>query len=509
MKPQRAGLYLRLSKEDSKKSVQSQSIQNQQDFLQEYCQKNDIAVAGIYKDDGYSGTSFDRPQFRRLLRDIEAGKIDMVLTKDLSRLGRDYIQTGYYLERYFPEHGVRYIALGDRIDTGAQENASGFMAPMQAVLNDMYARDLSKKVRTALGTKVKQGKFIGTFAPYGYKKDERDKNHLLVDWEQAPLVRRIFSLFLLGVSISDIAARMTDEGIPPPCQKRGFATGERVLPQRWSYAIVRRLLLSPVYRGDTVSHVFHKAGYKVKKVVKLPPSQWVIVPNTHDAIVSQADFSRAQRLLQIRSYTNKSDGQGEKLFTGLIFCADCRASMVLCANQGGSYYVCSHWKRKEPNAPACSAHAVSGQTLERAVCGTIAQIMRDTVCPDKILKLITQTSREEPADEYERQLKTRIDSARRAKDCLRHDREREIISQENFAILLGGLSLEEENLQKQLGALQRERGRRCDTARLEKLLEKMMNGEYFTRVMALKLIESIDVAEDKTISLHLTFPSPC
>ena len=182
-------LYLRLSRDDGN-SAESESISNQRDFLIDYAEKNNLNVVEILTDDGYSGTNFDRPGFKRLIKLIEDKSIDTIITKDLSRLGRDYIQTGYYLEQYFPLHNIRYIAVNDNIDTAIQSGNSD-MTPFWAVFNDMYAKDISKKVRTALDTKKRQGKFVGAYAPYGYKKDITDKNHLVIDEGPADVVRQI------------------------------------------------------------------------------------------------------------------------------------------------------------------------------------------------------------------------------------------------------------------------------------------------------------------------------
>ena len=253
----RAGLYVRLSRDDGADKV-SESIKNQQDFLLRYAAEQGYEVAEIYADDGWSGTNFDRPAFQRMIRDIEEKKINLVLTKDLSRLGRDYILTGHYLERYFPEHQIRYIAVNDGIDT-FENSIANELNPFKAVMNDMYARDISNKVRTALTTKKQNGKFIGAFAPFGYQKSAEDKNKLEVDPLTAPTVKRIFQLFLSGESMKRIAQRLTQEGVLTPSKQRQAQRGA----DRWNDVMIKRILTNETYIGNLTQNRTRKINYKL------------------------------------------------------------------------------------------------------------------------------------------------------------------------------------------------------------------------------------------------------
>jgi len=217
----KAGLYVRLSREDEdKQNINdfSESIKNQKEFLSEYAIKNGYSIVDIYADDGISGTTFDREDFNRMLRDIEIGRINMVITKDLSRLGRDYIKTGEYLEKYFPSKNVRYIAVNDGYDSFKDENSNNEMAPFKAVFNDMYAKDISKKVRTALKTKQLKGEYLGTTPAFGYKKDSKIKGKLLIDELSSKYVKKIFELYLSGKSILEISNMLTKAEVPTPSQ---------------------------------------------------------------------------------------------------------------------------------------------------------------------------------------------------------------------------------------------------------------------------------------------------
>ena len=215
------GIYIRLSREDEDKKIESESITNQRSLLLQYVKENNYRLVDIYIDDGFSGTNFNRPEFNRLLNDIEVGRINMVITKDLSRLGRDYIGTGEFVEKYFPEHNVRYVAVVDNIDT-LIDGSNNDIAPFKAVMNAMYAKDISKKIRSSLRAKQKEGKFVGSRCPFGYMKDKNNKNHLVINEEQAGVVRRIFDMSLSGLSFYKTAIILTEEKVKTPAQYYSF-----------------------------------------------------------------------------------------------------------------------------------------------------------------------------------------------------------------------------------------------------------------------------------------------
>ena len=293
-----AALYLRLSQEDGERWGESQSISNQRIFLTQYCQANGFTVAECYIDDGYTGTNFNRPGFQRLLRDIERGKIKTVITKDLSRLGRDYIETGRYVECYFPEKGIRYIAVNDGVDTGKEESAGNDMSAFKAVFNDFYARDVSRKVRSALTAKRRAGKFIGAWAPYGYQKDPKQPGKLVPDPESAGVVRRIYRDFLKGESVRGIAEGLTEDKIPTPMEKR---SGGLKAQRRWNESTIRRILTCETYAGNLTQNQSKTISYKVKKRIPVPKKEWIVVSNTHEPLITKEEFQMAQQLFKTRS----------------------------------------------------------------------------------------------------------------------------------------------------------------------------------------------------------------
>ena len=220
----RAALYIRLSKEDESEGT-SQSVTNQRSLLDEFVRQHHILVYDTYIDDGWSGTNFERPGFQRMIGDIEAKKVNMVITKDLSRLGRDYILTGHYMERYFPENRVRYISLLDGIDTGVESSAND-ITPFRAIMNDMYAKDISKKIKSVKRDKQRKGQFIGGKPVYGYQMHPSEKNRIVIDEEAAPTVRRIFNMALDGMSCRKIATTLNEEGVPTPATYAGLTPGK-------------------------------------------------------------------------------------------------------------------------------------------------------------------------------------------------------------------------------------------------------------------------------------------
>ena len=262
-----AALYIRLSKEDENEGP-SQSVQNQESLLRDFVRQHRLQVTDTYIDDGWSGTNFDRPNFQRMIADIEAKKVNMVITKDLSRLGRDYIMTGHYMERYFPEHRVRYISLLDGIDTGVDSTAND-ITPFRAIMNDMYAKDISKKIKSVKRDKQRKGLFIGGKPMYGYKMHPTERNKIIVDEDAACIVRRIFAMALSGTSCRQIARTLNAEGIPTPAVYCGWKMGQNSpFAGMWSSERISEMLRNETYIGNMVQGRTVKVNYKSKKCLK-------------------------------------------------------------------------------------------------------------------------------------------------------------------------------------------------------------------------------------------------
>lgn len=331
-----AGLYLRLSKDDEQQG-ESVSISTQRSILTEYCEANHYRIYKIYIDDGYTGLNFERPAFRELLEDVERGLVNMVITKDLSRLGRDYIMTGYYSEIFFQTKGVRYIAIADDFDS---EKGGNEIAPFKNILNDMYARDISKKIRNAKHQRAKQGLFISGQTPYGYQKDPHNRNQLIIDPEAAAVVRIIFALAEDGLGSIGIASELKARRIVTPSVykfQRGDKRFERYPALKngdycaWCATTISQILQNPVYTGTLVNLKTEVVNYKTKHQVTVPPERQIVTQNAHESIIEEAQYQRVQ---QVRSMNKCAANEHRfNLFRGKLFCECCGHPMQISRKQ--------------------------------------------------------------------------------------------------------------------------------------------------------------------------------
>ncbi len=329
----RAGIYCRLSSDDGNVG-DSSSIQTQKMMLERFCKENGYIISNIYVDDGWSGGNFNRPEFKRMIQDIEDKKINMVITKDLSRLDRDYLMTGHYMEMYFPSKNVRYIALNDGIDTYKDNND---IAPFKNILNDMYLKDISKKVKSARRQRALQGMFLGGCTPYGYKKNPSNKNELIIDEEPAKVIKYIFKLALLGLGSLAIAKELTKQRIINPSSYKsmnGDTRFDRYVKLRneeevykWSSVSVNSILRDMVYIGDMENLKAQVVNYKTKQLRRNSQDKRIVVKDTHKPIIERSDFERVQELLQERKYPVKHNL--ENIFKGLVYCGCCKKRMTL------------------------------------------------------------------------------------------------------------------------------------------------------------------------------------
>lgn len=365
------------------------SISNQRAFLLGYVRERGWTAAAEYADDGWSGTTFQRPAFQRLLADIEARRIDTVVTKDLSRLGRDQIGTLYYYQVYFPTHGVRYIAVNEGVDT-ASGLGNSLALPFLAAANDFYTADISRKVRTALDTRRREGLFIGSAPPLGYQKDPAQKGHLLPDPTAAWVAVRVFQTYLALESVLGTAKALTRDGVPTPAACRSGAGGGV-----WSDTMVRRILTNPTYAGHLTQRRTEKLGYKVNRRRTLSAEEWVTIPNTHAPLVSQADFDQAQRLLRTHSYTPAAGAR--RLLTGLVFCACCGAPMACVRTAGGAVLVCSRYRRSG-RLGLCTPHRVREAAVLQALTDQLRRLSAE-IGPEA---LVCAPNRRKKAEEPQR-----------------------------------------------------------------------------------------------------------
>ena len=504
------GLYLRLSREDENDGV-SGSIQNQQDFLTRYILGQGWNLTDVYADDGFSGTNFQRPSFERLISDIENGRINCVVTKDLSRLGRDYIMTGHYLEKYFPSKKVRYIAVNDGIDT-FEDSGGNDLSPFRSVINDMYAKDISKKVRTALHTKKLNGKFIGTVPPYGYQKSLEDKHRLEPDPNTAPIVRRIYQMFIEGNSKLGIANQLSAENIPTPSQSKGLKATQKRHKGVWNEVIIGRILTNPTYIGNLTQNRSKKINYKVDNKVNLPDSDWIVVEGTHEPIVTTEDFKLVQQLNTKRNYVRR-DNRAAHLLSGLVRCGTCGSPMTFAHESAErSYIVCSAW-RKHPKLGLCTSHSYR----ESKVNARVIEALRNealSLNKDKIADsaLSTDDSTTAAQSEFAR-LNGQLDDIKTALASLYMDKVRGVITEDDFMDMSARFNSQRESIASRTKQLQDEENQRNQMGNNREqvlaILEEFLTFEAVDRATLAMLIHKVEIFPEKELKIHFNFPKMC
>ena len=496
--------YLRLSREDGDRA-ESDSIANQRKLLEQYLSAHpELNLIGFYQDDGYTGTNFDRPAFRRMEADIEAGKINCVLVKDLSRFGRDYIEMGRYLERVFPAQGVRFIAVNDHVDS--QQGRYDMLLPMKNIFNTQYARDISDKVRSAIHTKQQRGEFVGAFPSYGYQKDPANHSHLVIDPAAAQVVRRIFDLFEQGWGKIKIAKQLNAEGIPSPSEYKRIL-GERYHNGRkidqttyWTYATVHRILQNQMYAGNMEQGRNHRPTMH-GKAVQLDRSEWTVVPGTHEAIIRAEQWERVQALLHKRT-RQLSFGQNQSPFAGFLRCGDCGRAMVKTRRAGGIYYSCGSYKRYGPTV--CTKHSISHAVLEEIVLHDLNQIISSVQNLQTLAEEAKQPSSRGRSGERER-LEGGLERLYRLKKSAYEDYRDGLIRREDFMRYQSDYERQERELSAQLQQL--ENGQEEDLLLHPWVQSLLQHGKLTSldRVTVAETVRQILIFEDGRIEITYTF----
>lgn len=390
--------YYRLSKDDGAGQV-SDSISNQRKLIRAYVDNHpNIKLVDEAYDDGYTGTNFDRPGFRAVLEAVKAGRVNCVVVKDLSRLGREYIETGKYLEMIFPSLGVRFIAINDDVDSERNSAGDDIIIPIKNIMNESYCRELSKKLRNQFRIQRSRGEFLGAFVCYGYCKSPEDKHKIVIDEYAAEIVRSIFSMKIRGYSQEQIADFLNKEQISTPAEYKksiglkyqcGFQSTSQA---KWTAVAVSRILKNPIYIGTLIQGKRGTPNYKIKKMRVRDKSEWVVVEHNHPAIIDPLIFSVVQKLME--RDTRRSPYRDTVLpLAGTLFCPDCKRAMQLRSVKRGErkyhYYVCSTYK----NGKGCSGHSIEQSKLEGIVLRTIVNQIQMIVEMDQLVQEIdTQTA---------------------------------------------------------------------------------------------------------------------
>ncbi len=461
------GIYCRLSKDDGTEN-ESASIATQKSILTDYVKKQGWHLAKTYVDDGYSGTNFQRPSFQNMIKDIENGLINCVITKDLSRLGRNYLDCGLYLEVFFPEHNVRYIAVNDGVDT--LNKSAMDITPFRNILNEMYSADVSVKIKSAYRARFQQGKFMGTYAPYGYIKDPADHNHLLIDDKVAHVVREIFDLALAGNGLGKIRKHINSQHVLRPAAyaaEQGATGYERYFEDNeenryiWSENSLRNILRSPIYAGNLAGYKRIAANMKSKKRPSKLPEEWEVIPDTHEGIVTQEEFDTVQQLMTSRR-REKNKGDFENIFSGVIKCADCGYALrAMSANRRKRpdiidcvQYTCNNYGRY--GNVMCTAHAIEARDLFNAVLADINRFADMAVNDERAVRAIekrlteTDQSKAKAMEKERKKLNKRLAELDRLFSSLYEDKVMERITERNFEMMSGKYQKEQLEIEARL-----------------------------------------------------------
>ena len=458
-----ATLYLRLSRDDGDKE-ESGSITGQRELLRDYISQHpELREYAIRIDDGFSGSTFERPGFQKMIEDVKAGRTDCIIVKDLSRFGRNYLDAGEYIEKIFPFLGVRFISVNDNYDSlGEKKSSDDLIIPFKNLINEAYCRDISMKIRSQLEIKRKNGQFLGSFAAFGYLKDEQDKNKLVVDQYAADIVRDIFKWKLEGISPQDIADALNKLGVLSPMEYKrslgmkyttSFKTSAKAA---WSAGTVIRILKNPIYTGVLIQGKETTPSYKVHKRIAKDKSEWTVIENSHEAIISEIDFDSVQKVLKCDTRRSPDD-KAVGLFSGMLFCGDCGASMVRKTVPAGEkkyvYYVCSAHKQDK----SCLPHRMRDTALEEIVLDSLRQHIREVVNMSELLN-ITDTAplRTAQAQKVQRQLDKKREEYEKLQKLLMSLYENltdGVIDREEYARLKASFTARADEAERQMDAL--------------------------------------------------------
>ena len=516
----RVGLYIRLSREDGDKE-ESSSVTNQREILKRYVsEQENFFIVKEYVDDGYTGTNFDRPGFKRMIEDIEAGIIDTVITKDLSRLGRERLGVGHYTEIYFPEHNVRYIALLDNIDTYFDAGMND-MAPFKGVINDMYVRDISKKIRSSLIERKKAGNFLGVTAPYGYEKDSNNKFHLVINEKEAEIVKRVFRLYLEGNGLTRIAQILTKDGVPVPGESRNIGkTRKTALYSSWKQTTIRRILDNRVYLGELVQFKRRKINYKSKRRITVPEEERYICKGTHEAIIDEESFNAVQNILK----KNKSfkGTKHDYLFKGLLFCSECGARLnVTYSNYALKKYgeyryttICYSYSRLYSDI--CTRHSNSIPELEEVLIKHIKEVCSRYINENLQDELINMAKKQKQLElkqiSNEKRLETleqKISDIGLYIKNLYMDKVKGVVNENDYISLVADFTKDKDNLIKEkeelIKIINNQKPQINETAKIERLAKDFLSLERPTKQLLNELIEKITISENKKINIYFKF----
>ncbi len=512
-------MYIRLSREDGDKQ-ESESIGNQRKILQRYVKEEGLTLVKEYVDDGISGTTFDRPGFNELLQDIENNTIDMVITKDLSRLGRDYIKTGFYIEDYFPKNNIRYVSVTDGIDTYI-DSTNNDITPFKAIMNDMYAKDISKKIRSVYKEKQKQGEYMCSIPAYGYKRHPTIKNKLIVDEQVKDIVEKIFDMYANGHGSSEIVNYLNNSKYLSPTgyRKTGIVQDENKTSYNWNEVTLCNMLKNEVYIGNTVQNKKSVVSYKVKKIRTVEKENQIRVNNTHEHIIDKDIFEKVQCILEKRGTNTKL--KYDYLLRGLLYCYHCKRKLQIVLKKNSKrnakshpYITCSDHKSR-----SCYPLSINYEKFEKHIIYIVKKIC--SIYADKEIFYSIYEKYQNKTLDIRKGYKRKIEQIDKSilginnnLDKMYMDKLRGIITEEDYVRVSQKFIFDRTNLIKQKEELEQrligtEEMSTIDKTKEEKeldeLIEKFLKLEKIDKMYLYRLINKIEIDKDKNVYIYFNF----
>ena len=513
-------MYIRLSREDGDKQ-ESESIGNQRKILQRYIKENNLTLIKEYIDDGVSGTTFNRPGFNELLQDIENKSINMVITKDLSRLGRDYIKTGEYIENYFPEKNIRYVAITDGIDTYI-DSTNNDITPFKAIMNDMYAKDISKKIRSVYKEKQKQGEYLCSIPAYGYKRHPNIKNKLVIDENVADIVRNIFDMYANNHGSVEIVNYLNKNNYLSPTgyRKTGVVQDENKTNYNWNEVTLCNMLKNEVYIGNTIQNKKTIVSYKVKKIRSVEKENQIRVNNTHEPIIDEDVFEKVNSILEKRGTNTKL--KYDYLLRGLLYCYHCKRKLQIVLKKNSRrnstshpYITCAGRKSR-----GCYPLSINYEKFEKHILYIVKKIAQ--IYADKEVFYSVYEKYQNKTLDIREGFKKKIEQLDKAiyeinsnLDKMYMDKLKGVLLEEDYIRYSQKFIFERTNLIKQKEELQQKltqteekiscKNKTTEEKELDELIENFLKLEQIDKIYLYRLINKIEIDKDKNVYIYFNF----
>ncbi len=515
-------IYMRLSKDDGDKE-ESESITNQRKILKSYVKENGYLLYDEYIDDGYSGTNFNRPGFKRLLKDIEAKKVNMVITKNLARLGRDYIETGRYIETFFPEHQIRYIAILDDVDTFLDKNCD--TAAFKNIMNDYYAKETSKNIKKTKNRKKKEGFYYTSYAPFGYEKVDKS-GKIRINEVQAEIVRRIYKEFLNGKGTYQIATMLTEEKITTPGLQMKMTTVLNNITETtntWTHTVIKRILTNPIYIGTVVQNKTKKISYKSKKIIKLPENEHTLIENHHEPIIEKEVWNSVQNMLE--NHEGEKIKEEDPLLKSLLYCSHCHNRLGIRTKKDKykdkitirRYIICQTATKKISNKK-CYNQYINYDKFEPVILEKIANIFEQYLNSkvfdnNKLLtKLIESQGNKGKIIQKMDSITKELESTNKKLNTLYSDKLNGLIEEQDYSLFSEGLLNERHRLEKikleteqEIQSFENEFDSNRMEEKMKNILKEIVQNKQFSKDTLQQIVNKIEIDKDKNILIHFNF----